>query len=134
MASIDYARAADRAQALLERAGALVTFERLETAEPDPEKPWDGPENPRSPAAKSVSLPTVAVPPSSASQLGMRTVDEELLRRTSQILIVAPGAAETADLATFQEVVRDGKRSRINFVETLRPAAQTVLYFVGVKR
>ena len=132
--AIDYAVVAQRARALIEANGVLVTFQKLGSTPADPSKPWDGPASPRATVDASVSVPIVAVPPSSASSLGMRTVDQELLKRTQQIWVVAPGAELAFQLSTGDEAIREGQRWRIVFTETLRPATVTLLYFVGVAR
>jgi len=132
--AFDYVSVADDARELVQDFGTVVTFNSLGETPADTSKPWDGPANPRAPVESSASLPIVAVPPSRASELGMRTIKQDLLSRTTEIWIVAADPAQNFDVSKAEEAVRAGQTWQIVFVETLRPAVDTVLYFVGVSR
>ena len=124
---------ADLARRLVAARGREVSFIKLNATPADPAKPWRGAANPRAAPGDTASVPSVFVPPSSASQLGLSTVSEELLRRSTQIAICAPGSSSTDNLEEFDEVVdKDGSRWKITFVETLRPADVRIVYFVGL--
>jgi hypothetical protein len=135
MAGVDYAALAATARALVEANGRQVTLRRLEDAPSDVSKPWRGAANPASPADATATPFGVAVPPSSATALGMSTQDNDLVKRSQQIFIITPAEGETQDYSTFHELVDDdGEPYRIVGVEKLRPAQVTLLYFVGVAR
>lgn len=135
MAGVDYAALAATARALVEANGRQVTLRRLENAPTDAQKPWRGASNPASPADAAATPFGVAVPPSSATALGMSTQDNDLVKRSEQIFIITPADGETQDYGTFHELVDDDNEPyRIVGVEKLRPATVTLLYFVGVAR
>lgn len=129
---IDYTKLAARAKALIAEHGREVTFLRFSQAPGDGDLPWAGPADPRDDVDAEEVVPAVFVPPSSASRLGMGTIDADLLRRTSSICITA---AANFELESAHELIDEaGVRRRILFVEKLRPNTVTLLYFVGVQR
>ena len=135
MAAVDYATLAETAKTLIEQNGRLITFNRFNQTPGDNAKPWLGPTDPRSSVDATATISGVFVPPSGAAALGLRTVDSDLLKRTAEIAIVAPGSVSPPfDLATANEVVDGGVKKKVTFTETLKPGSTTVLYFVGVAR
>ena len=100
----------------------------------DASKPWEGATNPRSPLDDTQVLSAVFVPITSSSQLGLRVLDEDLLRKSEQLLLVAPGATFTPDLTTFDEIIDGTIAWRIIFIEKLKPATITLIYYFGVAR
>lgn len=135
MAGVDYVALAATARGLVEANGRQITLRRLEDAPSDAAKPWRGATNPASPADATATPYGVAVPPSSATSLGMSTQDNDLVKRSTQIFIVTPAQGETQDYSTFHELVDDDNEPyRIVGVEKLRPAGVVLLYFIGVAR
>lgn len=134
MAGVDYEALAATARALVEANGRQVTLRKLATTPADASKPWRGATNPASPAAASATPYGVAVPPSSATSLGMSTQDNDLVKRSEQIFIITPVDGETADYSDMTELVDGSEPYRIIGVEKLRPANTTLLYFIGVAR
>ncbi len=132
--AVDYVALANQALTLITDNGRSVTFRRLDRTPADPAMPWRGAADPRATPDASVAGPAVAVPPSGAAALGLRVEDSELVKRSEQIFIVALGATSTDDLTTFDEVLDGTELWKIVGVEKLRPAATTLLYFVGVAR
>lgn len=131
----DYAKLADRARTLIQEFGRRVTFVRFSEQVQDVTKPWRGASDPRQSLAEEFETSAVFVEPSSATQLGMQTAVLDLLARSKQILIVAPGASLERELEEFQEVIdSDDSRWKVMGLEKLRPAETTLLYFVGVAR
>lgn len=126
---MDYARAQALALKLIQKNGKEITFQRLDATAADPEKPWKGPGAPT--VAQSVDTVGVSLPHASFVDLGFLSVDDELLKRTEQVLLVPGGAT---DLESFTNVLDQGVRWRIEWVRTLKPATVTVLYAFGVKR
>lgn len=126
---------ADSAALKVAAKGRSVTFIKLETTPADSDKPWRGAADPRTTPADSLSTSAVFVPLSSASNLGLSTKSEELVKRTRQVAIVALGSESTEDLEDYQELIdSDGSRWRITFIETLKPADVRIMHFVGVGR
>lgn len=134
MAGIDYAAIAATACALVEANGRQVTLRRFNTTPSDGAKPWRGNTNPVAAPAASATPYGVAVPPSSATSLGMSTQDNDLVKRSEQIFIITPVNGETEDYSTMNELVDGTEPYRVVGVEKLRPADVTLLYFVGVAR
>ncbi len=132
--AVDYTALATTAKRLVDENGRSVTFRRLSRTLDDAAKPWRGSATPRTTVDATVEGFAVVVPPSAASALGLSTTDSELVKRSEQIMIVALGSTSTDDLATFDEVLDGTELWKIQQVETLKPAATTLLYFVGVKR
>lgn len=127
---VDYVRLAATAKRLVEANGRDLSFVRLAETPTDPAEPWRGKTAPRE-AATVVLGSGVAVPPSSATTLGIHVMDDHFLKRSDQILICV--AEEEID--NFDEVIDEGSTVwKIEGVEKLRPAETTLLYFVGVKR
>lgn len=126
---MDYARAQALAQRLIQKNGKAVTFQRLSATPADPEKPWKGPGTPT--VAESHDTVAVSLPHASLVDLGFMRVDDDLLKRTEQVLLVPGGSV---DLEPFTNLLENGVRWRIEWVRTLRPATVTVLYAFGVKR
>lgn len=131
---MDYSSMADLAKRLIGENGRLVTFVKYGVTLPDPAQPWTGPADPRAQPLSSVELYALAVDPGSASRYGISTENSDLVRLSSRILVMAPGAASTVDLEAFDEVVDEGARWRVVKVETLRPASVTLLHYVGLKQ
>lgn len=132
---IDYVEIAEIAKTTIDENGRDVTFIRFDQSESDVNKPWLGPTDPRATPDATATVKGIFVQPVAAAELGLTTIDQDLLKRTSEILIVAPGAtAPPFDLATANEIVDEGVNKKIVFVETLRPNTLTLLYFVGVSR
>jgi hypothetical protein len=126
-----HAELAQVAQQLIALHGRDVTFRRFNQSAADPAKPWRGPTNlDASPAAQEI-LKAVAVPASSATELGMSVQDQEMLHRVEKVYIVAVGQQ---DLSLMDEVVDTNVNYRIEFVEVLEPGAVRIVHFVGVRR
>lgn len=129
--AFDYTGLVTTASELISEFGRTVTFRRIDQAAGNAAKPWEGPSDPAVNPANTADVAAVFVPPSSAKSLGMSTVTEDMLATVSEIAIVE---VASFDLATANEIQDNGQRKAISFVETLRPADTTLLYYVGVKR
>lgn len=75
------------------------------------------------------NLPMCFVPASSGG-LGNDLVTEDLLARVSQVALVAP---TDIDLKLHNVVIDGGVSWKIEWVQTLRPANEILLYVIGVK-
>lgn len=130
----NHAKLAETGKRLVAKHGREMTFNRRDRAPGDSAKPWNGPADVSEDPAATADLAAISVEPSSAVKLGIATENSDMVKKSSEILIVAPGADFTEDLSTFDEVVDDNEIYRITAVEKLKPGDQTILYFVGVKR
>lgn len=126
---MDYARAQALALKLITKNGKAITFQRLDATPAEADKPWKGPGEPV--VAATFDTVAVSLPHASLVDLGFNTVDDELMKRTEQVLLVPGGAT---DLEAFTNTLEAGVRWRIEWVRTLKPATVTVLYAFGVKR
>tara|TARA_R110000772_G_scaffold267648_1_gene392128 strand:- start:103 stop:489 length:387 start_codon:yes stop_codon:yes gene_type:complete len=127
---VDYVKLAATATRLVEANGRDLSFVQLLETPTDVAEPWRGNATPRE-ASTIVLGSGVAVPPSSASTLGIHVADDHFLKRADQILI----CVAEEDIENFDEVIDEGSTVwKITGVEKLRPSTTTILYFVGVKR
>lgn len=131
---MDYTALATTANILLADFGRSVKLVKMNRTAGTPSQPWLGPTDPRANVVAQLTLIAVFVEPSSLEQLGISTKDSDLVKRSTKIMIIAPGSALTHDLATFDEVEDGAMRWRITAIETLKPGATTLLYFIGVAR
>ena len=135
--ALDYTKLAELARVLVSENGRTVDFVRVDQDPADATKPWNGPAAPADNDdydAFVEAVPVAAVPPSNVNELGLTTIDQDLLKRVELIYIVAPGLGVTADLATMNRVLDGGVTYKVLFSETLRPATTTLVYFIGVVR
>jgi len=133
MALVDYTALQATARDLVNQAGRPVTFVQLEETPSDANEPWRGAVAPRAAANLEVSGDAVAVPPSSATQLGFSSTNEDFVQRAEQILIAVVDAGQP-DIDEFDEVIDGATRWKINAVEKLQPAGTSLLFFVSVRR
>lgn len=125
----DYTKFVKLATRLITAKGRSITLQRLSDSVADPDKPWLGNGEPTITA--EVTAPAVFVP-HMGSDLGMVVANPELLSTVDQVALVAP-VQEGLELMN-QILDTDGQVWRIEWVQVLKPAEQTVLYVVGVKR
>lgn len=127
----NYTKLAAIAQRLVSESGRAITLVQFNSTPADANKPWRGAADPRGTPDATLAVDGVFVEPSSATKLGMSSEVSDLLKRSSQIIIIAT----TVDISDFQEVIdTDTKRWKILGMETLKPGDTTLLYFVGVER
>lgn len=121
------------AQRLITENGRSVTFIAFNKTSTDANRPWKGSGvDPRLTPDSSLTVDGVFVDPTSLGQLGRSFTLTELLKRAEQILLVSPGAA--VELSPFQEVLDGGEYWKITSIQQLKPGADTILYYVGLKR
>ena len=129
---VDTAKAIATAQRLITADGRSVRLIRYNEIPTDTTKPWNGPGDPRRTPRAFLDIDAVFVPPSSASALGLSTEANDLIKRSSQILMMSGGAS--VDLLQYNEVLDDDKYWKIEFIETLKPGDEILLTFIGVSR
>lgn len=126
----DYTSDVDFAMEAIAEFGRAVSFVKQSTDLADVSKPLHG----ALPPLVVDNVPAVFVEPSSVIRLGASdNTNQGLWRNSTKIALVAPDG--TNDFATFTGLVdSDGTSWKINHVETLKPGATVLLYYVGVKR
>ncbi len=129
--AINYTKLAGTALRLVKANGRAVMFIRLNDTPADSDEPWKAAATPRNPAEIETPTFALAVPPSGVSKLGFKIESDDFVKRSEQILIVAPASV---DLDNYTEVVDGAIRWQVTGMEKLKPATTTLLYFVGVKR
>ena len=129
----DYSAQIATAKRLIRLMGRQVTLELLSAGPADAAKPWRGPAA-EDLVASSVQVYAAAVPPSGAAALGLSAKSNDMVKDLEQILIAEPGEDDPENLETYHRVLEGDVVWRILFVEKLRPAEQTILYFVGIGR
>jgi hypothetical protein len=131
----DYTANITTAQRLITKFGRSITLVQLNDTVTDSAKPWDGvnPTNPRTTPDSTLILDAVFVFPTGLLNLGLGAAQQDMLARSTQIAIVSAGAA--VDLSDYSEIIdTDGTTWTIGTVEMLRPASDTVLGYLGVRR
>lgn len=124
----DYSPQRALANRLIAAKGASFTFSKTATAA-NPAEPWKG-----TVPGTTGTLQCVRVEPSSATKLGISTVNEELLARSQHVLICAPGDG-SVNPRDFDLVTIGGDPHGITFVEALDPdGSGGIIYFVGAGR
>lgn len=133
--AIDYEQLANTAKTLVDANGRAITAIRFNQTPTDSNKPWNGPTDPDGTPSATASVYGCFVPPSGGASLGIDMVDADLLKRVSQICLVAPGTVSPPfDLKTADEIVDSGVHWKVEFVRELKPNTVVLLYIIGVSR
>lgn len=131
---INYTQLAATAKALVDANGRDVTVIRFDQTPQDTNKPWNGPADPDATPDATATVKGCFVS-TDERVLGGLTVDEDLLKRTSEVCLIAPGTVSPPyDLRTANEIIDGTEHLKITFVQRLKPADVVLLYFVGVAR
>ena len=127
----DHAEFVQLAFELLGEEGRLVTLQVLGTNTSDSTKPWKGVEG-SDVVMEYPSVSCVTVAPI-GKDLGIVTVDRELLKRSQKVALCAPVAEALEDkIARIKD--SDGTIWKVIWSQCLRPAEQTILYIFGITR
>lgn len=130
----DYSGNLATAKRLVRKFGRQVTLLQLDGAPADPSKPWEGSSDPRGTPVAQASTYAVAVSPGSTKELGLGIELPELTADVEQVLIAEPGEDDPENLENYHVVVDGGEQYKVAFVEKLKPANLTLLYFIGVSK
>lgn len=97
----------------------------------DANKPWKG----TATVSQTLNVQAVMLPHASTTDLGVFAVDDELLKRSAEVFLIA-GQGAAVDVKNFHALLVQGTRRAIAWVRELRPAPADVpvLYAVGVAR
>ena len=115
------------AQELIEEFGRPVTLQKLGKATTGSPTPWTGPGSPT--VIESLPVAACFVPPSGLD-LGKLGITDDMLKRVSQVALVSPIQENLERMDTLL----DNVVYKVEWVQVLKPADQTVLYAFGVKR
>ncbi len=111
--------------------GRQVTFIKHNSTLADTNQPWEGPTNARTTPDSVAVMSAVFFNPTEASKLGISFVQDDLVPRAEQIMMVSPGTVNVQD---FQEVLDEGVYWKIGHVEIFKPGSLVALAYVGVSR
>lgn len=117
------------ARELIQEEGRSVTFAKLDTTAADADKPWRGAGSPT--LVGQVTTMAVFLP--DGSGFGKLIEDEELFKKSEQLLLVAPPNTGE-DLSDYNIVVDDSVRWKIAVTKCLKPASLALLFAMGVSR
>jgi hypothetical protein len=126
---MDYVRAAALVTRLINKNGRTVDILKLDDTPLDSNKPWKGKGTPT--VAVSTTVKGVFVPAFNSENLGLDFINDELLKTASEVLLVGPN---DVDFTTYHMVLDNFIQWNIEFIQTLRPADDILLYAIGVKR
>lgn len=115
---------------LIEKKGRKITMQRLAGAPANSTTPWEGAGTPTIDVQEKVSC--CFVPHSGLEDLGITIEDSELLKRTSEVGLLA-GTAKN-DFTTFHQFVDGGKTYKLQWIRVLKPGDQLLLYAFGAQR
>lgn len=131
---MDYAAKLAKVKERIRAKGRQITLSSLDPDSATPSKPWLGATDPRDPLnTDSTTIYAVNVPMSSASSLGIRAEAVELYKDTQSVFIAEPGEDTPEDFDQYQIVTDGSQEFKITFIEKLKPADLTLLYYIGVR-
>ena len=117
------------AKRLIAKQGRQVTLQKLSNTATDASKPWLG-------AGGQVVAETcnvfAAFVPYTGNDFGIAVKDEDLVKSTDQMALVAQADVDLKDFTALLD--SDGKQFKINWVQVLKPADEVILYAFGVCR
>lgn len=130
----DYTEFVTLAKDLVKENGREVTLQRLSATPADSTKSWKGAGAPT--VVQSVAnVPAVFIPSigfaSSGFEFGRRVMDDNLLKRVEQVALIAQ---QVVNIEQFSTILDSSVSWKIEWIETLKPANDVLLYLVGVKR
>lgn len=131
----DYQKLAQTAKRLIDKNGRSITISRLDRSPLDTSKPWRGEPSPRATGGVERSLTTIGVfvhPDGLRDQtmtrpFGFSAIDEELLKRFNQIVLVSGAGTSFQNLEEFDEVTDGSSSWKIELVVRLQPGDVNIM-------
>ena len=138
MANQTHVRGAAVAQRLIRLNGRNVDLLKFDTIPADNAKPWRGPaDGDERTNATSFTIKAVFIEPQSAEEFGMKITNEELIRVSDKILMLASNDIPTGEvLDDYISMVDslDSLESKIDSIRTFTPGETPILHFILLKR
>lgn len=119
------------ATSLLTKKGRKITLQQLGNSAQDHSKPWRG--SSFADIAMQYNDVPAAFVPVIGKDLGVVVTDKELLKRSQQVVIVAP-VTEGIENKVDQIQDSDGSTWKVVWGQCLRPGSQTIFYVFGLAR
>lgn len=130
---MDYAAKLTSVKEKIRAKGRQITLSSIDSDSSDQSKPWLGVADPRDPNnTASTTIFAVNVPMISANSLGIRSETIELYKDTQSVFIAEPGEDTPEDFDQYQLITDGSQEYKISFIERLKPADITLLYYIGV--
>lgn len=131
---MDYAAKLAKVKEKIRAKGRQITLSNIDPDSAITNKPWLAATNPRDPLnTDSTTIYAVNIPMSAAStSLGIRSEAVELYKDTQSVYIAEPGEDTPENFDQYQLVTDGGQEFKISFIEKLKPADTTLLYYIGV--
>lgn len=138
----DYQKLAQTAKRLIDKSGRSITINRLERTPADVSKPWRGEANPRATGQVESSITTIGVfvhPDGLRDQemtrpFGFSAIDQELLKRFNQMVLVSGAGTNFQNLEDYDEV-SDGTSSwKIELVVKLQPGDVNIMSALALSK
>lgn len=131
----DYQKLAQTAKRLIDKSGRSITINRLDRSPADSAKPWRGELDPRATGKIERSLTTIGIfvhPDSLRDQtmtrpFGFSAIDEELIKRFNQIVLVSGAGTSFENLEDFDEVTDGTSSWKIELVVRLQPGDVNIM-------
>jgi hypothetical protein len=133
MAVKDYAPLLLLSKNLVQKFGRAITLRKLDAVSATGGKPWLGATDPVA-TGTSTSTYAIGCHPDSTYFLGISLATEDLLKTTELIFITSPGDIDPENLDKYTTVVDGSEEYKITFIEKLKPATITILYYIGVSK
>lgn len=111
---------------MIKKHGREVIFKELSNIPADSDKPWEGSNG----IPRIIQKTMGCFVPFRGFEFGSNFIDEELLKRSDQVLLVYP--VINLDNATI--VVDAGVEYKVDWIRRLKPAEVVLLYAFGVTR
>lgn len=119
------------ATSMLAKKGRKVTLQQLGNAADDNSRPWRGSAY-LDIVTQYTDVPAAFVPVI-GKDLGVIVSDKELLKRSQQVVIVAP-VTEGIENKVDQIQDSDGSTWKVVWGQCLKPGSQTIFYVFGLAR
>lgn len=133
MAVKDYAPLLLLSKNLIQKFGRSITLRKLDAVSATGGKPWLGAADPVG-TGTSTTTNAISCHPDSTYFLGISLATDDLLKSTKLIFITAPNDIDPENLDKYTTIVDGSEEYKVTFVEKLKPATVTILYYFGVSK
>ena len=130
---MDYAAKLAKVKAKIRAKGRQIMLSKIYSNSADVGRPWLAAGDSRDQMiAANATVYAVNIPMGAAGSLGLRSEVVELYKNTQSVYIAEPGEDSPEDFDRYQLITDGGQEFKISFIEKLKPADTTLLYYIGV--
>ena len=131
---MDYTKLLATVKRLLQKNGKQITLSMLDDADRTTGKPWLAVTDPRdTDVVDSTQVYAINLPLSAGASLGIKADSVELSKNIESFYIAEPGADTPDNFDQYQLLTDAGQEFKIAFIQKLKPADTTLLYYIGVQ-